>query len=92
MAYDAPMTTPTNPPPLSLRNKLLNTCWASGADANQVLQTLLDVLMISIVAASASPDAAERNARAIADDMIANARRAHEEFHAMHEGLRATRQ
>jgi hypothetical protein len=81
-----------NPTTLPLRNTLLNNCWASGADVNQVIQTLLDVMMISVIAASPDVDTAERNVRHIADDMISNIHRAYAEFHAMATAQRGPRQ
>jgi hypothetical protein len=81
-----------DPATLPLRNRLLDACWKSNTDVNTVIASILDTLMISVIAASPSPDAAERNVRAITDDMIANIHRAYAEFHAMHEGLKATRQ
>ena len=81
-----------DPTTLPLRNRLLDACWKSNTDVNAVIQSIVDTLMISIIAASPDVDTAERNVRHIADDMISNIHRAYAEFHAMATAQRGPRQ
>jgi hypothetical protein len=77
---------------LPLRDQLIDTFRASGANVNEVAQALVDVLMVTIIAAAPDADAAERNLRHVCDDMYANIRRSYEEWHAMAAARRMPRQ
>jgi hypothetical protein len=75
-----------------LRDQLLDVCGATGADVNAVVQALVDCLMISLIAVGPDADAAEKNIRNVAADMLANVDRAYREYHAMAEAQRGRRQ
>ena len=74
-------------PTLPLRNELLDVC-RNGGSVNDVAQALVEVLMITLIAAAPDEASAERAVL----DMVDNIVRGYREFHAMHEGLKATRQ
>jgi hypothetical protein len=75
-----------------LRDELLEVCRRSAADVNEVLQAAVDVLMITVIAVGPDADAAERNIRRVADDMLGNVHRAYDQYHAMAAARRAVRQ
>jgi hypothetical protein len=75
-----------------LRKQLLEVCWASGADVNQVAQALVDTLMITLVQLGPDADNAERNLRNITDDMLQNIRTFFSDYHSQIEARRATQQ
>jgi hypothetical protein len=87
--HSARMDAP-DPATLPLRNQILDAC--GHCDVNHAAHALVDSLMILLIASAPNIDAAERSVIAIGADMRANIRRAFEEYHAMREGLRETRQ
>ena len=79
-----------NPHPL--RKQLLEVCWNSGADTNAVAQAAVDVLMVTVIAASADAGAAEKNLRRICDDMLKGIHGMYADYHDQLAAKRATRQ
>jgi hypothetical protein len=75
-----------------LRKQLLEICWASGADVNEVAQVLVDILMITLVQVGPNADVAEKNLRNISTDMLNNIRMFFADYHSQVEARRATRQ
>lgn len=76
----------------SLREQILDVCNAANPDMNVLVQTLVDVLMVTLIAVGPDADAAERNLRRITQDMLGNIRRAYGEYHDMREASLTTRQ
>jgi hypothetical protein len=62
---------------------LLETCRASGADTNQVVQAIVDALMITLIIVGPDSDTAARNIRNIANDMLNQVHKSYDEYHAM---------
>jgi hypothetical protein len=81
------MTTPTN---LPLRNQILDACQRHSV--NDAAATLVDCLMILLIASAPDIDACERAVIGVSTDMRSNVRRAFEEYHGMREAQQATRQ
>jgi hypothetical protein len=73
---------------LPLRDDLLEVCRASGADVNEVAQALVDALQITLIVVGPDADAAERNIRNIATDMLDQIHKSYAEYHAMVEARR----
>jgi hypothetical protein len=76
----------------SLRDELLETCRASGADARGTLQAAIDLIMLAVCLGAPTIDDAERDITKISECMRANIRRAYSELHDLLEAQRSPRQ
>jgi hypothetical protein len=76
----------------TLREQIFAVCHACNPDINVLVQTLVDCLMISIIAVSRDADTAELNLRRITEDMLVRIREAYREYHDMAAAQRGTRQ
>jgi hypothetical protein len=75
----------------AVRQQLLDVCRRS-ANANVVIQALLETMMIAVVASTASADEALSCFRALSQSMEANAAKCWDEYHAMAEAQQQPRQ